>query len=93
MRKWRAHDGPEHAGAGPRRPSALRVNGTTVTATGDVKGITGGMSSLYGQKYGRWEARMRTSLRDPKYHPHILLWPHVPGDQELSRGQLCGGHR
>jgi beta-glucanase (GH16 family) len=27
------------------------------------------------QKYGRWETRMKTDARDPKYHPVLILWP------------------
>jgi hypothetical protein len=78
-RKWRVYNSRGHAGLGLRRPAAWRVDGVAATVTGDTHGTTGGMSSRYGQKYGRWEARMRTSLRDPKYHPNVLLWPHVRG--------------
>jgi hypothetical protein len=78
-RKWRVYSSRGHAGRGWRRPSAWRVNGATATVTGNVRGTTGGMAALHGQKYGRWEARMRTSRRDPKYHPNILLWPHARG--------------
>jgi hypothetical protein len=78
-RKWRVYNSRGHDGQGWRRRSAWNVDGATVTVTGDAKGTTGGMASLYGQKFGRWEARMKTSLRDPKYHPNILLWPHQRG--------------
>ena len=37
-----------------------------------------------GRKYGRWEVRMRTSHRDPEYHPVVLLWPD-------SGNWPCGG--
>jgi len=77
--RWQVYKGKGHAGAGKRTPSAWRVNGAVATVTGNTRGATGGMASRYGRKYGRWEARMKTSLRDPKYHPNILLWPHVHG--------------
>jgi hypothetical protein len=75
--KWRVYDGPGHDGKGSRRPSAWRVDGATATVTGNAQGTTGGMSSVYGQKYGRWEVRMKTSVRDPRYHPVLLLWRDV----------------
>lgn len=76
-KKWRTYNSAGHNGRGLRHPSAWRVNGSTATVTGDSKGMTGGMSSRFGQKYGRWEARMKTNNRDAKYHPNILLWPDV----------------
>ena len=33
------------------------------------------MSWGQGQKYGRWEARVRTPVGDGSYHPVMLLWP------------------
>ena len=46
------------------------------TVSGDSAGTTGGMSAKFAQqKYGKWETRMRTSARDPKYHPVLILWP------------------
>jgi licheninase len=52
------------------------VNGTVARVTGNEIGTTGGMSALFAkQQYGRWESRMRTSARDPKYHPVMILWP------------------
>ena len=78
--KWRVYRSRGHAGKGLRSPDAWRVDGTAATITGDSQGRTGGMSSRYGQKTGRWEARMKVSLRDPKYHPVLLLWPDMPTD-------------
>jgi beta-glucanase (GH16 family) len=75
--KWRVYDSAGHAGRGVRTPDAWQVDGGVATVTGDAQGRTGGMSARHGQKYGRWEARMKTSLRDPKYHPVLLLWPDV----------------
>ena len=75
--KWSVYHSPGHAGKGLRRSSAWTVDGNVATVTGNSKGVTGGMSSRYNQKYGRWEARMKTNRRDSQYHPNILLWPAV----------------
>lgn len=76
-KKWRVYNSKGHAGKGLRRPSAWNVDGNVATVTGSTTGLTGGMSARHGQKYGRWEARMKTNKRDPQYHPNILLWPDV----------------
>jgi licheninase len=75
---WRVYNSPGHNGKGMRRASAWRVDGAMVTVTGDALGTVGGMASRYSQRYGRWEARMKTSVRDRKYHPVLLLWPDLP---------------
>jgi len=90
-RKWHVFNSGGHNGNGLRRASAWRVDGRNVTVTGDAKGTTGGMASLYGQKYGRWEARMKTGQRDPKYHPDILLWPHVHGAKRCPEVNFAEG--
>ncbi len=76
-KKWRVYESKGHAGRGLRRASAWKVDGNVATVTGSTAGVTGGMSARYGQKYGRWEARMKTNKRDSQYHPNILLWPDV----------------
>lgn len=74
--KWNVYSSPGHAGNGIRSPLAWNVHGSVVTVSGDSSGTTGGMSAKFAQQqYGRWEARMRTSVRDPKYHPVLILWP------------------
>jgi hypothetical protein len=74
--KWGVYNSPGHAGNGIRSPNAWSVDGGVVTVSGDSAGTTGGMSAKFAQqKYGRWEVRMRTSARDPKYHPVLILWP------------------
>ncbi|WP_254785609.1 glycoside hydrolase family 16 protein [Arthrobacter sp. ok362] len=74
--KWKVYKGPGHAGKGIRSPMALAVGGGVVTVRGNAAGTTGGMSARFAHRqYGRWEARMKTSARDPKYHPVLLLWP------------------
>ncbi|MDF9750497.1 hypothetical protein M2428_001948 [Arthrobacter sp. ES3-54] len=74
--KWGVYNSPGHAGNGIRSPNAWSVNGSVVTVSGDSAGTTGGMSAKFAQQqYGRWEVRMKTSARDPKYHPVLILWP------------------
>lgn len=74
--KWGMYDGPGHQGQGIRSPGAFNVANGHVTVTGNEQGTTGGMHAKFAnQKYGRWEARMRTDDRDPKYHPVLILWP------------------
>jgi len=74
--KWGVYNSPGHAGNGIRSPNAWSVDGSVVTVSGDSAGTTGGMSAKFAQQqYGRWEVRMRTSARDPKYHPVLILWP------------------
>jgi beta-glucanase (GH16 family) len=74
--KWNVYNGPGHAGKGIRSPKAWSVAGGVATVSGDSAGTTGGMSARFGQqKYGRWEVRMKTSVRDPEYHPALILWP------------------
>ncbi|WP_307036029.1 glycoside hydrolase family 16 protein [Arthrobacter sp. B3I4] len=77
--KWGMYDGPGHAGKGIRSPRAWSVADGVVTVTGDSAGTTGGMSAKFSQQtYGRWETRMKTSVRDSEYHPVLLLWPNKP---------------
>ena len=74
--KWGVYNSAGHAGNGIRSPGAWSVDGNIVTVSGDSAGTTGGMSAKFAQqRYGRWETRMRTSARDPKYHPVLILWP------------------
>lgn len=74
--KWSLYNSAGHAGNGIRTPAAWSVNGTAAHVAGDSAGTTGGMSARFAkQTYGRWEARMRTSVRDSEYHPVMLLWP------------------
>ncbi len=75
--KWALYDSKGHHGRGKRTPSAWKVDGHVATVTGTSAGATGGMSHRYDVKYGRWEARMKTSKRDPQYHPNLMLWHQV----------------
>lgn len=74
--KWSVYNGAGHSGKGVRSPGAWSVANGVATVSGDAAGTTGGMSAKFAQqKYGRWESRMKTSARDPKYHPVMILWP------------------
>jgi len=81
--KWNNYDNiAGHAGNGRRMAAQSIVSGGVLTQTGQSDGDTGYLSSKYrpGTMYGKWEVRMRTSARDPEYHPVLLLWPDSGGD-------------
>ena len=72
--KWSVYNSAGHAGNGVRSPQAWSVANGVATVSGDAAGTTGGMSAKFAQqRYGRWETRMKTSARDPKYHPVLIL--------------------
>lgn len=72
--KWSVYNSAGHAGKGLRSPQAWSVANGVATVSGDAAGTTGGMSAKFAeQKYGRWETRMKTNARDPKYHPVLIL--------------------
>ena len=73
--QWSIYDGPGHAGQGRRSPSAVSVTGGVLTITGDASGTTGGMAWNPGQKYGRWEGRIKAPASDSSYNALMLLWP------------------
>ncbi len=72
---WGVYNGPGHNGAGRRTPDAITVANGLMTMTGDEQGNSGGMAWQPGQRYGRWEARVRSHAGDPNYHAVMLLWP------------------
>jgi hypothetical protein len=73
--QWDIYDGPGHGGEGTRSPSAVSVEDGLLTITGDSSGTTAGMAWNPGQKYGRWEGRVRAPVSDPSYNALLLLWP------------------
>ncbi|NMI01656.1 glycoside hydrolase family 16 protein [Pseudonocardia sp. K10HN5] len=72
---WSLYDGPGHAGNGRRSPSAINLLNGLLTITGDSAGTSEGMAWTPGQKYGRWEARVKSPAGAPAYHSLLLLWP------------------
>lgn len=72
---WGVYDGPGHGGNGTRTPNAVSLRDGIMTITGDSSGATAGMAWIPGQKYGRWEARVRSPVSDPSYNSLLLLWP------------------
>ncbi|GAA2545623.1 glycoside hydrolase family 16 protein [Pseudonocardia hydrocarbonoxydans] len=86
LAQWELYDGPGHAGRGMRSPSAATVEDGVLTLTGDAEGTTAGMCWSPGQRYGRWEARVRAPVSDPSYDAVVLLWPDSgdPADGEID---------
>ena len=72
---WDVYDGPGHDGKGRRTPDAVTVSGGIMTITGDSNGATAGMAWDPGQKYGRWEGRVKAPVGDSSYNALMLLWP------------------
>lgn len=72
---WNIYDGPGHAGNGTRSPEAASVADGLLTINGTGDGTTAGMAWGDGQKYGRWEGRMKAPKGSPSYNALFLLWP------------------
>jgi hypothetical protein len=72
---WNVYDGVGHAGNGRRTSDAFSVKDGIMTITGDSEGNTGGMAWDSGQKYGRWEGRVKAPASDESYNALLLLWP------------------
>ncbi|GAA2574361.1 glycoside hydrolase family 16 protein [Actinomadura fulvescens] len=86
-RGWKVYDGRGHAGKGRRSPKAVTVRNGVLTITGTANGTTGGIAWRRGaQKYGRWEARVRSSRGCACYHPVLLLWPVGGGGGVAPKG-------
>lgn len=70
---------PGHAKNGKRCDKNTRVFGGVLRQTGEENGDSGWLASRYGQRYGRWEARVRSQgigeNNDRQYHPLLILWP------------------
>ncbi|QNG53402.1 glycoside hydrolase family 16 protein [Pseudonocardia petroleophila] len=86
LSQWDLYEGPGHAGQGMRSPSAATVQDGVLTLTGDAAGTTAGMCWTQGQRYGRWEGRVRAPASDPSYDALLLLWPDddAPGGGEVD---------
>ncbi|AXB42875.1 glycoside hydrolase family 16 protein [Amycolatopsis albispora] len=70
---------PGHAGNGRRCDAHSRVFGGVLRQTGAENGDTGWLGAKFGQRYGRWEARVRSEATSAdngrQYHPLLILWP------------------
>jgi hypothetical protein len=73
--EWGVYDGPGHAGNGRRTPDAVSVRDGVLTITGTPQGDTAGMEWGGGQRYGRWEGRVKAPVSDETYNALLLLWP------------------
>jgi licheninase len=73
--RWNVYDGPGHGGKGRRTPKAVSVRDGVMTITGNSRGATAGMEWGGGQRYGRWEGRVKAPASDESYSALLLLWP------------------
>lgn len=96
-----------HAGNGKRCASNSNVmteggNGF-LRQTGEANGDTGWLANKLDQRYGKWEARVRSqgAGSGSTYHPLLIIWPQSdrwPGDGEYdfwenqSPNGTCAGH-
>ncbi len=87
LSSWTLYDGEGHDGNGRRTPEAASVSDGVLTIKGDARGDAEGMEWNPGVTYGRWEARVRSSVADKDYHAVLLLWPDSekwPDDGEVD---------
>ncbi|MGI5214700.1 glycoside hydrolase family 16 protein [Plantactinospora sp. CA-290183] len=70
---------PGHSDNGRRCDKNTRVVGGVLRQTGETNGDSGWLASNFGQRYGRWEARVRSQATSAnngrQYHPLLILWP------------------
>jgi licheninase len=90
--------GPEvgHDRKGVRTPEAVTVADGAVTITATPDGTTGAMSWHPGQRYGRWEACVRTDPGPDELHGVLILWPvaeDFPAGGEIDWMEIFGGDR
>ena len=68
-----------HAGNGGRCASRSTVDGSKLVQTGLANGNSAWLGSKVDQRYGRWEARVRSTATGPdngrQYHPLLIIWP------------------
>jgi hypothetical protein len=83
---WTLYSGTGYEGRGARSPEAATVRDGILTLTGDAEGTTAGMAWGGGQRYGRWEARVRAPVSDPTYDAVLLLWP--DSDDARTGGEI-----
>lgn len=70
---------PGHNNHGRRCDANSRVLGGILRMTGEADGDSGWLGSKTGQRYGRWEVRVRSQATGPdtgeQYHPVLIAWP------------------
>lgn len=68
---------PGHAGNGKRCSSRTTVDGSKLVQSGLSNGDSAWLASKTEKRYGRWEARVRSSSLDGlrQYHPLLIIWP------------------
>lgn len=71
---WAGHDGN-----GKRCASRSNVANGSLIQTGLANGDSAWLGSKFSTRYGRWEARIKTTANGPnngrQYHPLLLIWP------------------
>jgi Glycosyl hydrolases family 16 len=90
--------GPEvgHDKKGVRTPQAITVADGVATITATADGTTGAMSWHPGQRYGRWEACVRTDRGPDSLHDVLILWPvaeDFPTGGEIDWMEIFRGDR
>ena len=77
-RDWHPY-GPEpgHNGAGIRDPKQVSVAAGVATLTSTADGTTAAMSWHPGQRYGRWEACLKSDAAKGGLNAVMLLWPNA----------------
>ena len=90
--------GPEvgHDEKGVRTPQAITVADGVATITATADGTTGAMSWHPGQRYGRWEACLRTDPGPDALHAVVILWPvaeDFPAGGEIDWMEIFRGDR
>lgn len=92
-----------HAGNGKRCASNSNVANGFLRQTGESNGDTGWLASKLDQRYGKWEARVRSNGEGAgnTYHPLLIIWPQSnrwPQDGEYDFWEnrapdgSCAGH-
>ena len=90
--------GPEvgHDRQGVRTPDAITVADGVATITATADGTTGAMSWHPGQRFGRWEACLRTDPGPDALHAVAILWPvaeDFPAGGEIDWMEIFRGDR
>jgi hypothetical protein len=87
--KWSPYNGPGHAGNGRRVAGNNVVGNGYLRQVGAANGDSAGLASTFNQRYGKWEARVRSqgSGSGRTYHPLLIIWPQSdrwPADGEYD---------